>query len=270
VISFSAESMAAEFLEIASEQRLNIIMKLKEKKSNISNMAKELQATAPEVHRNFSRLLKAGLIEKVDGNYHLTLYGKTIFTHFPSLTFMLQNKEFFKTHDFGDIPTKFIHRIGALGNSKIINGFVKVLGQWKNIYENADEYILNILIEVPYSGDIIDPLVKKLNNEVKVKTIFSDTPVFTEERDEIHAKVNFKKFINNDLLQRKMKKDVKVMVIFNEKEAGIIFPLTNSGVDMSKMLYSSDELFHEWCLDYFEDSWKIASAFQENKLKKVK
>ena len=129
MISFSAESMAAEFLEIASEQRLNIIMKLKEKKSNISNMAKELQATAPEVHRNFSRLLKAGLIEKVDGNYHLTLYGKTIFTHFPSLTFMLQNKEFFKTHDFGDIPTKFIHRIGALGNSKIINGFVKVLGQ---------------------------------------------------------------------------------------------------------------------------------------------
>ena len=267
-MTFSAEDMAQVLFEIASEQRLSIIMKLNEKKLKITQMTKELGATVPEVFRNFSRLEKAGLIEKeTDGNFHLTLYGKTVYSQIPSLAFMSENKKFFRDHDFGDIPLKFIHRIGSLADSKIINGTVKVLQQWKNIYKNADKYIFNILVEVPYLLDMIEPLVMKLNKNIPVKTIFSDSPIITEERDEMHSKINFKKFIDNDLLQRKMKKNVKVMMIFNEKEAGILFPRTKGDVDMSKMFFSSEELFHEWCLDYFEYCWNIAGVFQEAKLK---
>jgi len=47
------ENAADDFLELASEQRLNIIFNLLLKKTKLTNMAKELDATVQEVHRNF-------------------------------------------------------------------------------------------------------------------------------------------------------------------------------------------------------------------------
>lgn len=69
------ENVANGFLELASEQRLNILLKLQNEKLTITEMAKQLDATVPEVHRNFSRLVKKGLIEKTtDGGHELTPY----------------------------------------------------------------------------------------------------------------------------------------------------------------------------------------------------
>jgi len=59
-VSLDSEKIAENFLELSSEQRLKIIFRLMKKKSNISSMAKELDATSPEVHRNFTRMLKVG------------------------------------------------------------------------------------------------------------------------------------------------------------------------------------------------------------------
>ena len=64
-----------------------------------------------------------------------------------------------------------------------------------------------------------------------------------------------------------MKKGIKMVVVLNEKEAGVIFPRKNNEVDLSKMFYSTDSNFHEWCLDYFNYSWKNSNSFQEHKLK---
>ena len=75
--TFSIDDVAGEFLEIASAQRLSIITLLYEEKFTISAMAKKLDATVPEVHRNFGRLTKAKIIEKdTDSNYHLTVFGR--------------------------------------------------------------------------------------------------------------------------------------------------------------------------------------------------
>jgi len=50
------EKAADHFLELASPQRLQILFKLSEKPSTITEMAKELDSTKQEVHRNFRRL----------------------------------------------------------------------------------------------------------------------------------------------------------------------------------------------------------------------
>ncbi|MHB8602398.1 MAG: hypothetical protein ACYC6W_05955 [Nitrosotalea sp.] len=119
------ENAANDFLELASEQRLKIIFNLLEQKSKISNMAKELHATVQEVHRNFERLSNAGLIMKdKDGYYDLTTYGKTMCTQVPSLLFLSKNRKYFETHDFGDIPMKFIQRIGVLAGGQQAKRFV--------------------------------------------------------------------------------------------------------------------------------------------------
>lgn len=266
IMEYKPQDIAKDLFEVASEQRLEILLRLGEKKSTVSKIAKELGATVPEVFRNFERLIKAGLIEKSsDGNHHLTLYGTTVLAQIPSLVFVPQNRKYFKNHDFGNIPTKFIQRIGALNSAEHIRGVVKVLERWKEIHKNADEYIFNILTEVPYSIDIIEVVVAQAKKNVKIRSIFSDSTLIPKDRKDLFEKLGFKKFIEKGTIERKMKNEIQVIVLLNEKEGCIIFP-KDSEVEMTEMLYSSDPLFHEWCLDYFTDSWETASTFQERKL----
>ena len=48
----------------------------------------------------------------------------------------------------------------------------------------------------------------------------------------------------------------------------MIFPNSEGIPDLSEMFYSSDADFRDWCYDFFEQSWKNSSNFQESKLKK--
>jgi len=257
---------ARDFLELASEQRLNILFNLMSHKSKISPMAKELGSTVQEVHRNFERLNDAGLIKKDgDGYYQLTTYGKTICTQIPDLVFVSRNRKYFEDHDFGDIPMKFIQRIGALAAGQHIKGFVKVLELWKEIYKNADEYIFEVLAEVPL--DLIDPLVARVKKGIKFNYIFSESAISPKGRKQLLEKLGFKAFIEKGLVERKMRKTVQVVVVLNEKEACVLFPTIDGNADIREMFYSNDHMFHEWCLDYFRYCWYGSDIFQESKLK---
>ena len=261
--------IASNFLEVASEQRLNILILLDQQTINISGIAKKLGATVPEVHRNFTRMTKAELIVKdSEGNYQLTSLGKTILEQIPSIVFVSKNKKYFKNHDLEILQTKFIHRIGSLSDSEIINGYVKVSEKWKEIYKNAEKYIFNILVEVSYASELMEIIEKKLNKKVVINSIFSDSAIVTNERKSSISKINVNKFIENETLVRKMKKGIKISLILNEKEAGISFPTKENEVDLSKMIYGSNNKFHEWCYDYFKDIWESSGSFQEDKLKK--
>ena len=262
------EKISSYFLELASTQRMSILFYLDQSPSKVSIMAKQLDATPPEVHRNFERLKKSGLISKEnDGMFHVTSFGKIMLLQVPSMEFIINNQKFFKNHGFHNLPTKFIHRIGQLENSKHLKGFVKVQEKWESIYKNAEKYIYNILFEVSYNSDTINIILKKTKTGTKIKSIFSESAILPQERKEIINKSIIKKFIKEGVIQRKMNKNVKVMVVLNEKEACVVFPKTDGEIDVSEMFYSDDNNFHEWCFDYFNYSWVKSNAFQENKLK---
>lgn len=262
------EKIAANFLEVASEQRLNILILLNKQRINISSTAKKLDATVPEVHRNFTRLAKAGLILKnAEGDYQLTTLGETMISQIPAIVFVSENEKYFKNHILSNLEKKFIHTIGSLSNSEIINGYVKVSEKWKQIYQNAEKFIYNILVEASYSSELMKVIEDKLNKKVVINSIFSDSAIVSSERKSSISKINVEKFIENDTLVRRMKKDVKIALIINEKEAGISFPTNENEIDLSKMVYSSDPDFHEWCIDYFKYEWTSSGSFQESKLK---
>jgi len=263
------EKVAENFLELASEQRIRIIANLLEQNSNLTEMTKKLDATTSEVHRHLNRLLDSGIIVKgLQGSYELSLYGKTLCVQFPSLLFISENRKFFDDHDFGSLDTKFIQRLGALQNGEKIFGFVRVLEKWKEVHNNAEKYIYNILTEIPYSEDIIGVITSKLKKGVPVHSIIYEEAVIPNERKKIFMQKNFQEYINSNLLNRKMKKDISVVTLLNEKEACLIFPKSDGKSDMSEMFYSDDPLFHEWCYDYFKDSWDNSRTFRESKLER--
>ena len=260
------ESEAKEFLELASDQRLSILFTLRTKKIKVSTMARELDATIQQVHKNFERLTIANMITKdKDGYYHLTTFGEAICTQIPTLAFLSHNMKYFTDHGFGSVPEKFVQRIGALVNSQHVKGVTKVLDDWKAIFKNANEYIYGIISEEFLEH--IEPIVDKIKAGVKVSSIFSELASVPKGRKELLEKLGFRKLIEKGLVERKMKKEVKAVVVLNEKEACVMFPRVDGEPDMSSMFYSNDPLFHEWCLDYFRYCWYGSDTFQESKLK---
>lgn len=253
-------------LDLASPQRLEILFKLLTKNSTPTALAKEIDATKQEVHRNFTRLEDSGLIEKkVDGTYTLTTFGKTVCTQVPSIVLISQNRKYFEKHDFGEVPHKFQMRCGQLANGQYVKGISKVLEQWKSIYKNSDEYIYEILSEVPL--DLIEPLVKQVKKGTKFNYIFSESSIVPKGRKALLKKLGFDKLIEKGLIERKMEKNVQTVVVLNEKEACLMFPTLDGESDISEMFYSDDPMFHEWCLDYFRYCWYGSDVFKESKLK---
>ena len=260
--------MAGNFLEIASEQRLNILKNLSENNLNISKLAKLLDATSPEVHRNVKRLEKNGLIIKIpDGTYELTTFGKVTIQLIPAINFVSENKKFFNKHSLDNVENKFIQRIGALYNKKQIKGYVKVLEKWKKIHENSEKFIYNILSEVPYSDDIIKIISDKLEHNISIKSIFLKDVIIPEDRRKVFEKKQFQKYVTTGILERRMAQKNILGLLVTDKEAAIFFYNVDGEVDLSEMFSSMDKEFLDWCIDYFEYSWKNSFSFQESKLK---
>ena len=156
-------------------------------------------------------------------------------------------------------------RAGQLATGSLVKGITKTLEKWKSVYKNADEYIYEILSEIP--ADLFDPILKKIENGVKYDYIVSESAIVPEGRKIILKNSGFYKLMERGLIERKMKKTVQVVTVLNEKEACIFFPTSNGEADLTEMFYSDNDMFHEWCLDYFRYCWYGSDIFQESKLK---
>lgn len=253
-------------LDLASPQRLSILFKLLEKASTPTELAKKLDSTKQEVHRNFVRLTESGLIMKNnDGRYSLTTFGEIVCTQVPTLVFLSQNRGYFEEHSFGDIPHKFKMRCGQLASGRRVKGVAKILEQWKSIYKNSDEYVYEIFSEVPL--DLIEPLVGRIRKGVKFNYIFSESAVVPKGRKSLLKRLKFDSLVEKGLIQRKMADSVQTVLVLSEKEACVVFPDQRGEPDLREMFYSDDPMFHEWCLDYFRYCWYGADLFKESKLK---
>lgn len=266
-MSQNMENYAKYFLEISSEQRLKIIQIINEEQITLSELAKRLDATTPEVHRNLDRLEKSGfLVKTAKGHFALTTLGQMVLSIIPNITFIIKNKKYFVEHPINSLPQKFISRLGELIECKLLTSYVNTFESWKDIYENSEEYIYNILYDVPYFDDFVKPIHEKLSNGVKVKSIFYEKAIISSTRNDIIKK--FKKHIDNGDIQRKMTKTVGAAVVLNEKQACLIFPNSDGKIDVGFSFTSKDPLFHEWCYDFFNYTWYNAHLFVEQRLEK--
>jgi len=259
------EDSAKDFLELASQQRLRIMLSLLNKPSKPSIIRKELNVTIQEISRNFDRLMKTGfLVKNNEGYYDLSTFGKTLCLQIPSIVFLSQNRQYFENHSLDNVPLKFRQRIAALVQGEYIKGFVKVQEQWTKIYKNANEYTYNVLSELP--SEIIKLAIKNASANIRISNVFSEHMIIPEERKKILETKEFKNLLQNGNIDRKMKKGINVNIILNEKEAILSFPSLNGDADLSQAFFSNDIIFHEWCLDLFRYFWYESNPFNESKL----
>jgi len=257
------------FFELASEQRLAIIFQLNEKSAKISQIAKNLGITIQEAHRNVNRLQDAGLIEKnPEGIFSLTTFGNTIIKQIPTFNYLSKHKEYFSEHVLGELPIKFIMRLGALDKCEYVKGVVAILERWKDIYRDADQYIHEIVPQVPI--DLIEPAVTRVRERgVKYSYVFPKDVIIPKGRKDLLKKLGHNELLNKGAIERRMVDSVQVAVILNEKQAAVLFPTQKCETDMNILFISSDRVFHEWSLDYFRYRWYGSDIFDETKLKEI-
>lgn len=259
------EEVNSLFFELAGDLRYSTLMKLRNRSYRLSQLAEELNATMQETHRNISRLVSSNLVTKdLEGELLLTPYGESIVSLIPGYAFMFQNRGYFNDHTFGDLPLKFIRRIGSFAECEIVNGVMAILQRWKYIFLSSKEYIKEIISEVPV--DLIETLSSRIQNGVKFSYIFPRDPVVPKGRSEILERIGWRSLISKGMVERRMLDSVKLVMIFNERHSCVAFPSLKGRPDLNIVYYSDNNAFHEWCEDYFTYQWNRAGVFDESKL----
>lgn len=262
------------FFELASEHRLQILFKLHNEKTKLARLARDLHVTMQEVHRNLNRLFEAGLIEKdSSGNFSLSTFGNIIIRQVSTFSFLSTYQNYFSEHIAGDIPLKFIYRIGALNKCEFIDGLVAVMEKWKKMYEESEEYICAMLPQIPL--ELIEAILPRIKSKkLKFSYILPQNALVPRKRTDLLKQVGYQDLLRSGEVERRMIDRIQVAVVLNEKQATVIFPNSKGLTDMTSMFYSNESvdregLFHDWCLDFFRYNWYNSKSFDESKLVEV-
>jgi len=229
------EGMEKLFFELASESRISILRKLNEKSWKMNNLARKLDLTTTETFRQLQRLKEAALVEKQpEGKYAITAYGRLVLQLSSSLEFVYKNKQYFLTHDVGQIPRQFISRIGELSQTKLIMGMIESTTKSSKMIGEAEQYMWGISPE-PLPAPF-DEVSKQIPKGAEYRILSPQPPA---------------KLPN---LENRMLSEVPVIMAITEKEATVSFHFIDGRVDYAGFS-GNDPVFLNWAKDLFLYYW---------------
>jgi predicted transcriptional regulator len=255
------------FTELGSEIRCSVLMSLSKGPAKLSSLARQLDITAQHAHQNLNRLCNAGLVERCDGTFQITEFGRMVTGQIPYFLFAKKHRAFFTDHTLGDIPEKFVQRIGALQNCKTLNSVTAVFQSLKKLQSSANESLKIMVAQAwPEEGEI---LIDRANHGVRISALVGHNTIFPRNVVE-HIVPRINELIAKGIFERKMVEQVSVaLFIADDREAEIVFPNIKGEVDMNNMFVGENTTFCEWCSDYFDYMWKDSQPFSLSKIKVV-
>jgi len=229
------EGMEKLFFELASESRLDILHKLKEKNWKMNALARKLDLTTTETFRQLQRLKEAALVEKQpEGKYAITAYGRLVLQLSSSLEFVFKHKQYFLTHDVDQIPQQLISRIGELSQTKLIMGMIESTTKSSKMIGEAKQFMWGISPE-PLPAPL-DEVSKQIPKGAEYRILSPQPPT---------------KLPN---LENRMLSEVPVIMAITEKEATVSFRFIGGRVDYAGFS-GKDPLFLNWVKDLFLYYW---------------
>jgi predicted transcriptional regulator len=134
--------------------------------------------------------VQEGLVRREDGIFHVTEYGMLVMKQIPDFMFMKKNKKFFEDHCLiGVLPDKFLLRLGALNNCKVVTRATTVFQSLKKMQSSATKSLKIIVSQAwPEEGEI---LIERANYGVKIFSIVGQNTIFPKNVIEnIMPKIN--------------------------------------------------------------------------------
>ena len=193
-----------------------------------------------EASRHLSRLMDVDLVIKGKGNlYSATTVAIFVTEMSKHLEFVLDNRDFFLTHNFTCFPLILEH-IGALSHTAFLSGIFKVFEEVKNISNEADEFIY--VYSTSPMRDVIQPNIEKAKRGLDVRIIYLKGVEPPEEYKGTGVKIRF-----HPSLTCAMK--------MNEKKGGIAFCTLDGVADFNQILMGDSDGFIGYLKRVFEHLW---------------
>lgn len=261
-------SLSEIFMELAGESRYSILLMLNEKNFKSSQLAKKLDLTIQETHRNTVRLVDTHLIKKEpDGLFALTSFGKLLVSQLNSISFLHENQNYFQEHLPSDLPSKFLQRIGNLKNCELVQGNFAIVDRWISLANESEKYLKVMTSQIP--PEFFKSKVSKAKNGINVFLIHGENTIAPKDFKKELSSPELRSLISSGIYKRKMIKKIQTMVLLNEKRCIVFFPNLKGEPDMYYAFISDDSEFHDWCMDYFEHIWNGASTYDVSKIREV-
>lgn len=258
------EKLCDLLFELSNEDRLKILMELRDESLKLSHISKRLDFTVQETSRNIARLVDAKLVTRnTEGSYEISPYGIQAIRLISPFEFLSENADYFYIHSMEHLPQKFVSRIGELKNCKPVPQLMEVFANIEKAFRDAEEYYLYIGEPLGLSSTLI-LAHDALERGVKARAI---DPVGYEWPAEIRASVprEIWETIGGHVmagdLQKKYLDKFEVTFLMTEKEVAILNFLSPSGEFEYMGFSAEDKKAVEWCRDLFEYYWEKV-AFQ--------
>lgn len=246
------------FFELSHRDRLGILMELKKGPMILTRLAEAVELTIQETSRHLARLEKMGLTEKdAEGRHNLTPYGSMVLDQVPALEFTNIHRDYFTSHSLEGIPREYLHRIGELAGSRLIDDLMTSLYQVGRVLQDAEEYILSITDQ--YFVSHCPYFEKAFRSGVAMRNIDYPYMLTLDGRPSEYTQPSFleayRQAKEEGRLQERILEEVGVYAYMSEKEVAILaFPLAGGRFDYFGFC-SDSEAARKWCLDLFEYLW---------------
>jgi len=235
--------------ELANEDRLRILVRLKEKPMRLTQVSEKLQLNMQETSRHLSRLSDAGLIFKnTEGLYSVRPFGGEILSLMHGFEFLSKYRDYFNDHDLSDLPLGFRNRIGELRTCALSKDVFSSLYMTENVIRRAEEYIWMMSDQVLASTKpLLDEAVKK--RAIKTRVILPDELVPPPEYEPLPLVAG--------RMERRTLKNIDLAIVMSGKEAQLAFRGNDGQMDF-RAFSIVEPLPLNWCKELYNYYWSIA------------
>ncbi len=249
--------------ELSNEDRLMILLQLKEKPAKIATLSKKLNFTVQETSRNISRLNEANLIKRRgDGSFELTAYGENTLNLLPGFEFLSKHVDYFTSHTLSRLPHEFFCRIGDLLNCTYIDDVMITFYEAEKMMDEAKEYLW--LMSDQHLVSAIPHMKKALENGAKLRVLLPKDLPFPEGYFEQECVKEYRgteqEAKRKGKLEERWIDRIDTAIGVSEKNSGrVFFPKLEESFDYKGFIVV-DELSHRFCVDLFDYYWNRATT----------
>lgn len=239
------ENLTKLLFEMASSERMNIMLELKEKDLKLTQLARTLNLTATETSRHLQRLNDAKLIQKTsEGLYRLSQFGNITLMLMRNLAFVSTNKNYFEEYDPSGIPEEFIGRLGELSEGTFSAETFKNLESGEQWIKEAQEFVW--IMSDSVLSNTIPILMQKISKPFDLRIILPEGKFPPENVSRLPK--------TNTSIQKRVLDKVEILVVMTEKHAVFCLPNKSGRMDYQGFI-GEDKRFRNWCKELFLYYW---------------
>lgn len=257
------EKLCNLLFELSNEDRLLILLQLKQKRAKIAHISKKLNFTVQETSRNISRLAQANLVKRgCDGSFQLTAYGENTLNLLPGFDFLSKHVNYFTSHTLSNLPHEFFCRIGDLVNCNYVDDVMITFYEAEKMMDEAKKFLW--LMSDQHLVSAIPHMKKALENGAKLRVLVpKDLPFpagyFEQECVKEYRLVEKKAKREGQIEEQWINRIDTAIGVSDNTRGRVFFPTLENNFDY-KGFTVVDSLSHKFCMNLFEYYWSKAST----------